>query len=143
MSENPYRKRGRPPRPSDSAVLRECRVHGLVVHHRYREGERRRYRCKRCVGEAVTRRHRKLKRLLVDEFGGSCNVCGYGRCLGNLHCHHVDPATKAFEVQVGLGKSLAAYREEARKCVLVCANFHVEIEVQLIPSPPTGSKLEV
>ena len=38
------------------------------------------------------------------------------------------------------GKSLAAYRREARKCVLVCANCHGEIEARLIPSPPSGAK---
>jgi cytochrome c553 len=26
------------------------------------------------------------------------------------------------------GKSLAAYREEAQKCILVCANCHGELE---------------
>ena len=78
---------------------------------------------------------------MVDEFGGACAVCGYARCLGNLHFHHVVPALKAFGIQMGSGKSLAAYREEARKCVLVCANCHGEIEAGLIPSPPAGSKL--
>jgi hypothetical protein len=141
VSENPYRKRGRPPQPNETAVERECAVHGLVVHHRYKEGEAARYRCKRCVGEAVTRRHRKLKRILVERFGGGCSVCGYSRCHGNLHFHHVDPSRKSFEIQMGLGKSLAAYLQEAEKCVLVCANCHGEIEAGLIPSPPAGSKL--
>ena len=88
------------------------------------------------MGEAVTRRHQKVKRLLVAEAGGCCAVCGYDRCIANLHFHHVDPARKAFGVTVASGKSLAAYREEARKCVLVCANCHGEIEARLIPSPP-------
>jgi hypothetical protein len=143
VSENPYRKRGRPPRPNESAIVKECAVHGLVVHHLYRDGDKRRHRCKRCVGEAVTRRHRKMKELLVAEFGGGCVVCGYARCLGNLHFHHVDPAAKAFEIQMGLGKALASYRAEAAKCILVCANCHGEIEAGLIPSPPAGSKLTV
>lgn len=94
------------------------------------------------MGEAVTRRHRKLKQTLVYEAGGACAVCGYDRCLGNLHFHHVVPSEKAFEIQMGLGKSIAAYREEARKCVLVCANCHGEIEAGVIPSPPAGSKLQ-
>ena len=57
--------------------------------------------------------------------------------------HRVVPAEKSFEIQMGSGKALAAYREEARKCVLVCANCHGEIEAGLIPSPPAGSKLDV
>jgi cytochrome c553 len=34
------------------------------------------------------------------------------------------------------GKSIAAYRAEAEKCVLVCANCHGEIEAGQTPSPP-------
>jgi hypothetical protein len=33
------------------------------------------------------------------------------------------------------GKSRAAYRDEAAKCVLVCANCHGEIEAALIECP--------
>jgi hypothetical protein len=38
------------------------------------------------------------------------------------------------------GKSLAAYRAEAAKCVLVCANCHGEIEAGLLASPPPGAR---
>ena len=58
----------------------------------------------------------------------------------NLHFHHVDPATKEFEVNMGRGKSLASFRREAAKCVLVCANCHGEIEAGLIPSPPPQAR---
>ena len=142
MSDASCAKLGRPEQPNETAVLRTCPVHGTQRHYELADRGIRRYRCRQCVGEAVTRRHRKLKRLLVDEAGGSCAVCGYARCLGNLHFHHVVPADKSFEIQMGSGKSLAAYREEARKCVLVCANCHGEIEAGLIPSPPAGSKLD-
>jgi hypothetical protein len=135
-----YAKSGRPPKRSETAEVRVCRRHGATVFHRYGD---RAYRCKRCVGEAVTRRHRRVKQLLVDEFGGACFVCGYARCVGNLHFHHVDPASKSFGIQMGMGKSLAAYRREAAKCVLVCANCHGEIEAGLIPSPPAGAKLRM
>ena len=59
-------------------------------------------------------------------------ICGYARCLANLHFHHVDPAEKSFAMSMASGKSLAAYREEARKCLLVCANCHGEIEAGLV-----------
>ena len=110
-----------------------------MVFHRYGKS-RPRWKCKRCVGEAVTRRHQKIKRILVEEAGGACCVCGYARCMFTLHFHHVDPENKAFAVTTARGKSLAAYREEARKCVLVCANCHGEIEAGLLPSPPVGSR---
>ena len=46
---------------------------------------------------------------------------------------------KSFEMNMGVGKALATFREEAKKCVLVCANCHGEIEAGLIASPPAGS----
>lgn len=52
----------------------------------------------------------------------------------------MDPSTKAFSVNASRGRSLAAFREEARKCVLVCANCHGEIEAGLIPSPDAGAR---
>ena len=76
----------------------------------------------------------------MEEAGGCCAVCGYDRTVINLHFHHVDPATKSFSITMGRGKSIAAYRAEALKCVLVCANCHGEIEARLIPSPPPGAR---
>jgi cytochrome c553 len=78
--------------------------------------------------------------MLVQDAGGACAVCGYHRAIFNLHFHHVDPGMKSFAMDMGLGKSLAAYRQEAQKCVLVCANCHGEIEMGLIPSPPAGTR---
>jgi hypothetical protein len=76
----------------------------------------------------VNRRQQKIKRILVAEAGGGCSVCGYDRCIANLHFHHVNPAEKSFPMSTATGKSLSAYRAEARKCVLVCANCHGELE---------------
>jgi hypothetical protein len=81
-----------------------------------------------------------VKRILVEEAGGCCAVCGYERCMVNLHFHHVDPATKSFGLSVSFGKGLEKLRAEAKKCVLVCANCHGEIESGVIASPPVGSK---
>ena len=79
-----------------------------------------------------------MKRQLVDEAGGCCAVCGYDRCISNLHFHHVDQ--KRFAMTTAMGKSIATFREEAKKCVLVCANCHGEIESGLIETPPAGAK---
>ena len=130
-------RQGRPPAEASTAFERACPRHGITIFHRYGDG---RVRCKRCVGEAVTRRHQKVKRILVSEAGGGCAVCGYDRTMVNLHFHHVDPVTKSFEVSASNGKSIASYRAEAAKCVLVCANCHGEIEAGLIPSPPAATR---
>ena len=119
----------------DSEV-RTCRKHGEVLFHKYGTG---RWRCKRCIGEAVTKRHHKVKRQLVEDAGGCCVLCGYDRCMSSLQFHHVDPSQKSFSMTMGSGKSLAAYRAEAAKCVLVCANCHGEIESGMVESPPAGT----
>jgi hypothetical protein len=141
VTDEPLLKRaGRPPDPNSTAVLRECPRHGVIAFHRYRRGDGFVYRCKRCIGEAVTRRHRRIRATLVEEAGGCCAVCGYARSSINLHFRHVDPSTKSFEMHMGVGKSLAAFREEAKKGVLVCANCHGEIEVGLVASPPPQAR---
>lgn len=98
-----------------------------------------RWRCKRCIAEAVTRRHQALRRQLVEEAGGACVLCGYDRCIVSLAFHHVDAGTKLFPLTTASGKSLAAYREEAKKCVLLCSNCHGEVEAGLVASPPPGA----
>ena len=120
--------------------MRTCPQHGQVEFHAYGAGKRGfRFKCRRCVGEAVTRRHRKVRGQLVERAGGRCAVCGYDRCQLNLHFHHVDPTLKSFPMTMARGKSLAAYTAEADKCVLLCANCHGEIESGLLRSPPAGT----
>jgi hypothetical protein len=94
------------------------------------------------VGEAVVRRKQLIKELLVEEAGGCCAVCGYDRCIINLVFHHVDPEQKSFSLSMNTTKSLAAYREEMEKCVLLCANCHGEVEAGLLVGPPAGAKYE-
>jgi hypothetical protein len=135
-------QRGRPPDPNRTrpVSMKRCKRHGLTEFAHYSSGQGKyRWCCKRCVGEAVTRRKQKLKRILVEEAGGCCAVCGYDRCIVNLTFHHVDPSIKSFAMSMRVGRSIAAFREEAEKCVLVCANCHGEIEGGLIKSPPAGS----
>lgn len=137
------KRRGRPPGVGRTKPVetRDCSRHGSTEFALYgKKPSTTRWRCKRCVGEAVTRRHQKIKRTLVEEHGGGCAVCGYDRCLVSLQFHHVDPAAKEFGVSVASGKALDTFRKEAQKCVLVCANCHGEIEAGLIASPPPMSR---
>ena len=76
----------------------------------------------------------------MREAGGCCAICGYDRCIINLHFHHVDPSTKRYLLSAQSGQSIHTFREEAKKCVLVCANCHGEIEAGLIESPPAGAR---
>jgi hypothetical protein len=99
---------------------RMCRKHGPMVHYRVvdkRSGYAR-WRCRRCSGEAVLKRKQSIRQ--PPGSGGG-----------------LDPAEKRFGLTSGNGKSLARFREEARKCVLVCANCHGEIEAGLRRTPPS------
>jgi DNA-binding transcriptional ArsR family regulator len=103
-----------------------CSVHGMTTFvRRGRDG----FRCRLCRVGAVHRRRRELKRVLVEEAGGACMLCGYDRSLAGLHFHHLDPAEKSFALsRQGVTRSLASARAEARKCVLLCSNCHAEVE---------------
>jgi hypothetical protein len=121
-------RRGPRRRRSDGAktAVFECKRHGVTEFTLEGRGH---YRCKRCRSEAVSKRRRVIKRRLVDEAGGACVLCGYGRWVGALQFHHLDPSLKKFQIgQWGHSRSFARCRAEARKCVLLCANCHAEVE---------------
>jgi 5-methylcytosine-specific restriction endonuclease McrA len=86
-------------------------------------------RCKQCRAEAVSRRRRRVKAILVAEAGGKCCICGYDRNLRALHFHHVEPHNKRLGIGArGLALAIDTLRAEARKCVLLCSNCHAEVE---------------
>jgi Homeodomain-like domain len=103
-------------------------------------GSRRRLQCKRCRSEAVARRRRRVKKILIEEFGGRCALCGYANWAGALEFHHVDPATKSFGLaERGVTLGIDRVREEAQKCVLLCANCHAEVEGGAIVLPSSAN----
>jgi DNA-binding transcriptional ArsR family regulator len=107
-------------------VVSECPTHGSTAFVLDGRGY---YRCRRCRAEAVSRRRRKMKELLVAEAGGCCRKCGYNTSMGALHFHHLDPVQKRFELNAkGVALALDTLRAEARKCVLLCSNCHAEVE---------------
>jgi hypothetical protein len=109
-----------------STVVGVCRLHGEGIFVIENGG---RVRCRRCRMERVSDRRRKVKAILIDEAGGRCARCGYDRCLGALHFHHLDPQGKSFAIsRKGHTIAIDKLREEAEKCVILCANCHAEIE---------------
>ena len=122
-------------------VVRDCPRHGWTW---FRMVGGKRYRCARCIVDAVTDRRRRIKEILVDEAGGECAACGYRACIGVLQFHHVEPETKRFGLgREGVSRSLERARAEARKCVLLCANCHVEVELgfRVLPVTSDGASL--
>jgi hypothetical protein len=115
-----------------------CQVHGKTGFVRRRDG----YVCLRCRAEAVTRWRQRAKRILVDEAGGKCVVCGYDRCIAALQFHHLDPEEKRFGLgSRGLARAIDRLRIEAAKCVLVCGNCHVELEMGIATLPDAPERL--
>lgn len=95
-----------------------------------------RVRCRRCASEAVSRRRRKVKEILVAEAGGKCSICGYDEHNRALEFHHLDPGEKSFGIGLGgVTRSLEATRAEATKCVLLCANCHALVEAGVLTVP--------
>lgn len=94
------------------------------------------YRCKRCRSDAVVRRRRKVKAILVAEAGGACCICGFDRNMRALHFHHVEPSLKRHELNAkGVAIALEKLRVEAQKCVLLCSNCHAEVEDGMVSIP--------
>ena len=121
-------RRGRRPRCGDGSptAMFECRRHGVTEFILEGRGY---YRCKQCRAAAVAKRRRVVKKKLVEEAGGACVLCGYVRCPNALQFHHIEPSSKKFHLaHRGHSRSIARSREEMRKCVLLCANCHAEVE---------------
>ena len=58
-----------------------------------------------------------------------CSRCEYKKCPWALQFHHIDPAAKLFNI--GNATQLVGrqkLKDEMRKCIIVCANCHAEIE---------------
>lgn len=116
-------------------MIRTCRIHGEAQHHSRTEGG---WRCAQCGNDAVNKRRRKIRAILVHEHGGRCTRCGYDKSIAALHFHHRDPSQKDFGVSArGSSRSLAKARQEAAKCDLICANCHAEIHA--METGATGS----
>jgi transposase len=132
---------GRRPQPDRVAarqanlevVLLTCRHHGETEFWLNARGY---YRCKQCRSQAVSRRRRKMKAILVQDAGGACSICGYMRSVRALHFHHLEPSQKRHEINArGAAMALDDLRTEAGKCVLLCANCHAEVEEGLAEAP--------
>lgn len=77
---------------------------------------------------AVMKSQRRKKYFAAQQFGGKCQICGYDKCISALQFHHIDPSTKKYSPSyVIMRKKWEVAFAELQKCILVCANCHVEI----------------
>jgi hypothetical protein len=66
----------KPPKSDARTVERDCPVHGRTTFVRRVDGY---FRCLACRADAVAKRRRAVKRILIEEAGGACRLCGYDR----------------------------------------------------------------
>jgi hypothetical protein len=85
---------------------------------------------------AVQRRREKVRLMTINYKGSHCQVCGYDRCVEALELHHLDPSEKDFGISSkGYTRSWEKVKEEADKCVLLCANCHREVHAGMLQLP--------
>ncbi len=78
--------------------------------------------------EAVKKRRKKLREMAHEYGGGKCAICGYNKSSRALSFHHRDPKKKDFGVAAnGMTRSWEKTRKEIDKCILLCANCHMEV----------------
>ena len=109
--------------------LRECSHHGLTIFITYQQVSGKVINsCKKCRSERVTksRQNRKLK--LIKFLGGRCVQCGYDKCQQALQFHHKKREDKKFGIGDGNTRSMEENLAEIKKCALLCANCHFEVE---------------
>jgi predicted HNH restriction endonuclease len=83
------------------------------------------------MNRLTVERMRKLKEKCVAYKGGKCSKCGYNKFVEALEFHHINPEEKSLSLSTGKGYSFEKVKDELDKCILVCANCHREIHVQL------------
>ena len=66
-----------------------------------------------------------MKKYGVEYLGGRCQRCGYNKCMGALSFHHKDPRKKEYNFNDST-MSIEKYKKELDKCILLCANCHME-----------------
>lgn len=85
-------------------------------------------KCKQCttVHERITLLSR-IKSILAEKgLEYKCELCGYDNNYSALQFHHLDPSNKDFAISDAKTRSLESLREEISKCVVLCANCHLE-----------------
>lgn len=89
--------------------------------------------CKECSaiqnreGQVKRARNRKIKLIIMH--GGCCKECGYDKNLASLTFHHKDQSKKETSLSSPSLRSMTwkACIKEAEKCIVLCANCHLEI----------------
>lgn len=119
-------------------LIRKCKICEKVFETKSST----RIYCYECSGNSIrsdneTRKHQKtilrrnMKLQAIKMLGGKCSICGYNKCVDALEFHHKNPKEKEFKLGSGNTMSWEEYKNELKKCILVCSNCHKEIHSRL------------
>lgn len=110
-----------------------CEKHGDTEFGLYKNGNKQKWRCLKCMIEATQKRRNNLKQMALQYKGNKCCICGYNKCQSALEFHHLNSEEKEFGIAAkGYTRSWEETKKELDKCILVCANCHREIHSNLI-----------
>jgi hypothetical protein len=73
----------------------------------------------------------EMKLKAVEYKGGKCCRCNYNKNIKALQFHHLDVQQKDFIIGGSYTRSWSILKTELDKCILVCANCHVEIHDEM------------
>lgn len=82
--------------------------------------------------ERTTLKRINYKKRIVKCMGGKCCICGYDKYYGALELHHLKPEEKSFAFSDATYKAWETLKEEMKKCTLLCANCHREVEAGIV-----------
>ena len=119
-------------------MIRKCKICEKVFETKSST----RIYCYECSGNSIrsdneTRKHQKtilrrnMKLQAIKMLGGKCSICGYNKCVDALEFHHKNPKEKEFKLGSGNTMSWEEYKNELKKCILVCSNCHKEIHSKI------------
>ncbi len=75
-------------------------------------------------------RMKKYKVILIEYLGGCCKICGYDKCPNALDFHHTKDKKEMISRMLANCNGLKKLKQEADKCILLCANCHRELHSQ-------------
>ena len=112
------------------SYCKDCNRKAVVKHIHAHEGQN--YAVRKARHQDLRQRSYDYKR----ERGCACCPEKEPQCLD---FHHLDPSTKEGLVSNMVKISWDRFLEEAKKCVLLCANCHRKVHLGLIELPPHSS----
>jgi hypothetical protein len=107
-----------------------CEKHGYTE---FTYSSKYKIKCIKCQSVRKSLRKNRNRQELLKIHGNKCSVCFYNKCDSALQFHHIDPSQKEFEISES-AYSLENLKAEAKKCILLCANCHAEVEKEILKS---------